>query len=301
MTEKSADPSLGEGSSHNPVRFPPWLKRPAAFSGKQNQTVRLIESGGLHTVCSEAKCPNRGECFSRGSAAFLILGSVCTRNCAFCGVSNGKPQNPDPLEPYNLAQTAHKMGLEHVVITSVTRDDLSDGGASVFAQTVREVRKVLPLAAIEVLIPDFQGSAQSLMTVLDSRPDVLNHNIETVPRLYSIIRPQALYHRSLELLKRSAEDGRAKAKSGIMVGLGETEQEVFEVFRDLRSAGVSILTVGQYLRPSRHQVSVKQFITPEQFARYEEEAKAAGFEQVFSGPYVRSSYMAGEQFRSVGK
>lgn len=257
----------------------------------------LLESCGLNTVCAEAKCPNRGECFSRGTATFLILGSVCTRNCAFCGVDFGDPLAPDPEEPNRLAKAALKMGLKHVVITSVTRDDLRDGGASFFASVVKAVRQKLPKATVEVLIPDFAGSRQALHTVLDSAPDVLNHNIETVPRLYSSVRPQAEYGRSLQLLSRTAADGRSKVKSGIMVGLGETELEVEEVMGDLRKSGCSILTIGQYLRPSRHQVPLREFISPRKFSDYEQIARSMGFEHVFSGPYVRSSYRAEEQFQ----
>lgn len=257
----------------------------------------LLESCGLNTVCAEAKCPNRGECFSRGTATFLILGSVCTRNCAFCGVDSGDPSPPDPQEPDRLAEAALQMNLKHVVITSVTRDDLEDGGASFFASVVKAVRHKLPGATVEVLIPDLSGSQQALHTVLDSTPDVLNHNIETVPRLYSSVRPQAAYSRSLQLLSRSAADGRSKVKSGIMVGLGETAQEVEEVMSDLRSVGCSILTIGQYLRPSRNQVPVREFVSPQQFSHYEQTGFSMGFEHVFSGPYVRSSYRAEEQFR----
>jgi lipoic acid synthetase len=276
------------------VRFPPWLKRDIAFSGRRGEVVELLSDCKLNTVCAEAKCPNRGECFSRGSAAFLILGPVCTRNCAFCGVESGRPLDVDAGEGERLAEAASRMGLKHVVITSVTRDDLPDGGASAFADAVKRLREKVPDASVEVLIPDFQGDAGSLMTVLDSCPDVLNHNIETVPRLYPSIRPQAIYARSLELLRRASGDGRAAVKSGMMVGLGETIDEVESLLRDLRSAGCSVVTIGQYLRPSRGQVQVKEFITPEQFADYEKMALKIGFDQAFCGAYVRSSYRAGE-------
>ena len=275
-------------------RFPNWLKRPAAYSGRQGEVNNLISSGNLNTVCAEAKCPNRGECFSRGSAAFLILGSVCTRSCAFCGVDSGMPDSVDPDEGRRLAEAAAAMGLKHVVITSVTRDDLPDGGAGAFADAINQLREKIPNAAIETLIPDFKGCAHALRTVLDSGPDVLNHNIETVPRLYSTIRPQAIYARSLELLNRAAADGRAKVKSGIMVGLGETAEEVRDLLIDLKKSGCSIITIGQYLRPSRNQVPVTEFIAPEHFAEYEKMALAMEFEQAFCGPYVRSSYRADE-------
>ena len=265
-----------------------------AFSGRQGEVNDLLSSHKLNTVCAEAKCPNRGECFSRGSAAFLILGPVCTRGCAFCGVESGRPLPVDVDEGERLAEAASLMGLRHVVITSVTRDDLPDGGASAFADAVRRARGKVPQVTIEVLIPDFQGSADALAAVLDSGPDVLNHNVETVPRLYPSIRPQAIYGRSLELLKRAAADGRAAVKSGIMVGLGETVEEVKELLRDLKTAGCSSVTVGQYLRPSSKQTPVVEFITPEQFSDYENFAVDTGFAHVFCGPYVRSSYRAGE-------
>jgi lipoic acid synthetase len=265
-----------------------------AFSGRHNEVTELISSCKLNTVCAEAKCPNRGECFSRGSAAFLILGPVCTRSCAFCGVESGRPNVVDAGEGERLAEAASRMGLKHVVITSVTRDDLPDGGASAFAAALKCLHARTPDAAIEVLIPDFQGSATALKTVLDAGSDVLNHNVETVPRLYPSIRPQAVYERSLELLKRAADDGRSVVKSGIMVGLGETADEVEELMRGLRAAGCSFITIGQYLRPSRRQAPVKEFITPEQFSAYEKTALGMGFERVACGPFVRSSYRAGE-------
>jgi lipoic acid synthetase len=273
----------------NATRFPSWLKRDMGFSGRHGEITDLLSTNNLNTVCSEAKCPNRGECFSRGSAAFLILGRICTRDCAFCGVESGQPLAVDPDEGKRLAEAAARMGLKHVVVTSVTRDDLPDGGAAAFADVIKHLRGKLPQATIEVLIPDFQGSVDSLATVLESKPDVLNHNMETVLRLYPSIRPQAIYTRSLELLKRAAADNRSVVKSGIMVGLGETAGEVEELLRDLRSSGCAVVTIGQYLRPSRHQVPVKEFITPEQFSTYEKTALGMGFKHAFCGPYVRSS------------
>jgi lipoic acid synthetase len=275
-------------------RFPPWLKRKLAYEGRHGEVAGLLADCNLRTVCAEAKCPNRGECFGKGAAAFLILGPVCTRNCAFCGVASGTPSPVDINEGERLAEAAAKMGLKHVVVTSVTRDDLPDGGAAAFADVVLRLREKLSGAAIEVLLPDFQGSIDSLMTVLDSGPDVLNHNMETVPRLYRRIRPQAAYGRSLELIRRAAEDGRAGVKSGIMVGLGETVDEVAGLMRDLRSAGCGVITVGQYLRPSARQTPVVEFVTPERFAEYEGMAVKMGFNRAFCGPYVRSSYRADE-------
>ncbi|MDR3011916.1 MAG: lipoyl synthase [Chitinispirillales bacterium] len=282
--------------SRNTTRLPPWLKRDIAFSGRHSEVTDLISTHNLNTVCAEAKCPNRGECFSRGSAAFLILGSICTRNCAFCGVNFGQPKEVDFDEGKRLAAAAYSMGLKHVVVTSVTRDDLTDGGAGVFADTVKRLRDKIIGVTIEALIPDFQGSADSLATVLNSGPDVLNHNIETVPRLYPLIRPQAVYERSLELLKRASDDGRAVVKSGIMVGFGETVGEVKNVLRDLRSAGCTVVTIGQYLRPSRNQIQVEEFISPDQFKEYEKTALDMGFDSAFCGPYVRSSYHASEMY-----
>jgi lipoic acid synthetase len=270
-----------------------------AFSGRHGEVVDLLSTNNLNTVCAEAKCPNRGECFSRGSAAFLILGPVCTRDCAFCGVESGRPSAVDFDEGKRLAKAAARMGLKHVVVTSVTRDDLPDGGAAAFANVIKCLRREIPQTTIEVLIPDFQGSVDSLMTVLDSQPNVLNHNMETVPRLYPSIRPQAIYTRSLELLKRVADDNRSVAKSGIMVGLGETADEVKELLHDLRSSGCSIITIGQYLRPSRHQIPVREFIPPEQFSAYEKTALDMGFKHAFCGPYVRSSYQADRQINNA--
>jgi len=275
-------------------RFPPWLKRKLAYEGRHGEVSGLLADCGLHTVCAEAKCPNRGECFSKGSAAFLILGPICTRDCAFCGVTSGTPSPVDNNEGDCLAEAAAKMGLKHVVVTSVTRDDLPDGGAGAFADAVSKVRGKIPAATIEVLIPDFRGSIDALKTVLDSAPDVLNHNMETVPRLYPQIRPHAEYERSLEVIKRAADDGRSVVKSGIMVGLGETADEVAELMRDLKAAGCGVITIGQYLRPSARQVPVSEFVTPERFAEYEKTAINIGFNRAFCGPYVRSSYRADE-------
>jgi lipoic acid synthetase len=271
------------------------MKRDIAYSGRHAEVSELISSRQLHTVCAEAKCPNRGECFSRGSAAFLILGPICTRNCAFCGVESGQPLNACVDEGERLAEAAKRMGLKHIVVTSVTRDDLCDGGASAFADVLTHLRDKIPGATTEVLIPDFQGSADALTTVLNAKPDVLNHNVETVPRLYASIRPQAIYERSLELLRRAANDGRPTVKSGIMVGLGETASEVTDLMRDLRTAGCTVITIGQYLRPSRRQTPVVEFVTPEQFSEYEKTAADMGFKNAFCGPYVRSSYRADER------
>jgi lipoic acid synthetase len=249
----------------------------------------------LHTVCESARCPNLGECFAAPTATFLLLGDRCARGCAFCAVGRGDAMSPDPGEPEAVAGAAREMGLRHVVLTSVTRDDLPDGGAAHFAATVRAVRAALPDAAVEVLVPDFGGSEAAVRAILDARPDVFNHNVETVPRLYPTIRPAADFARSVDLLalsKRIAPD--ALTKSGLMVGLGETAQEVRAVMGRLRDASCDILTIGQYLRPSRRCVPVARYVPPEEFARWEEAGRALGFSAVFAGPLVRSSYSAAE-------
>ncbi|MEZ4528370.1 MAG: lipoyl synthase [Desulfobacterales bacterium] len=282
-----------------PGRKPRWLMR-SLPSKPEYETVRsLIAKGGLHTVCQEARCPNQFECFSRSTATFLILGSRCTRNCGFCAIEHGPDSHPDPEEARKVAQTAAKMGLRYVVVTSVTRDDLADGGAGMFAETIREIRSKIPHALIEVLIPDFQGDECALRTVLDAHPHVLNHNVETVPRLYSTVRPQAAYERSLELITRAkkyAPD--IPAKSGIMLGLGEREEEIEQTLKDLHRAGCSFLTMGQYLRPCEKQLAVKRYITPEEFGQWRKRALRMGFAAVAAGPFVRSSYHAGEMYQA---
>jgi lipoyl synthase len=248
-------------------------------------------------VCEEARCPNLGECFSRGTATFMLLGDRCTRRCGYCAVSTAKPLPPDPEEPARVAEAARRMGLRYVVLTGVARDDLRDGGASHFAATVNAVRRVSVAAKVEVLTPDFRGDDDALQVVLDSRPDVFNHNIETVPRLFPRVRAQGGYDRSLRLL--AAAKGLVPAqttKSGLMVGLGETDDEVTNVLCDLRNAGADIVTIGQYLRPSREHVPVARYVTPDGFRRFEDEARAMGFPTVYSGVFVRSSFNAEEVF-----
>jgi len=261
---------------------------------------RLLREGALHTVCEEARCPNIGECFEAGTATFLILGDTCTRRCGFCAVASGRPLPPDPQEPERVARTVHRLGLRHAVITSVTRDDLPDGGAAAFAHTIRRIRELCPACGIEVLIPDFRGSAQALGVVMAAAPDVLNHNVETVPRLYPQVRPGAVYPRSLEVLARAKALAPGVAtKSGIMVGLGESRGELHQVMADLRAAGCDLLTIGQYLRPSPGHLPVARFYTPEEFHELQEEGLALGFRHVESGPLVRSSYHAGRAFASA--
>jgi len=285
-------------TSATPLRGgkPPWLK--ARFpSGERFGHIRdLMRDQALHTVCQEARCPNIGECFNAGTATFMILGDTCTRACGFCAVNSGHPEGLDLLEPYRLAQTVQALGLDYVVITSVNRDDLPDGGASVFAACIRAIRRLRPACEVEVLIPDFEGNADALGTVLDASPVVLNHNIESVPRLYPRVRPKARYDRSLALFSRAKESRPdVPVKSGLMLGLGETYEEVVQVLEDLRSAGVDLVTVGQYLRPTPKHLPVARYVTPEEFAAVRSVGEALGFSHIESGPFVRSSYHAGEQ------
>jgi len=275
---------------------PPWIR--ARFpSGPRYEQVRgLLRDAALHTVCEEARCPNIGECFNAGTATFMILGDTCTRACGFCAVTSGRPGALDPLEPARLAATVERLGLDYVVITSVNRDDVGDGGASVFAACIRAIRARNPRCEVEVLIPDFEGNWDALATVVEARPVVLNHNTETVPRLYPRVRPKARYERSLELLRRvKMLDPSMPAKSGLMVGLGETLEELRATIADLRGHGCDLLTVGQYLRPTPKHLPVERYVPPEEFAELAEYARSLGFAHVEAGPLVRSSYHAGEQ------
>ena len=281
-------------------RKPPWLKRRLPTGPEYERVRSLIDRSGLHTVCQEAKCPNIWECFSRRTATFIILGSRCSRNCRFCAVGQGPAGPPDPGEPERVAKAAGRLGLAYVVITSVTRDDLPDGGSGHFAETVLAVRRLMPDVRVEVLIPDFQGSRPALETVLAAGPDVLNHNIETVPRLYPVARPEADYRRSLELMERvRAFDPTLPVKSGLMLGLGETRGEIHDTLADLRDAGCRVLTLGQYLQPSRRHLPVREFVPPEVFASLRRLALDLGFLHVASGPLVRSSYHAAALFGDV--
>jgi len=258
-------------------------------------TSSLLRDLDLNTVCQSARCPNTWECFSRSVATFLILGRECTRNCAFCNINPGRQLPPDADEPRRVAEGEARLGLKHIVVTSVTRDDLPDGGAEHFAETIRQVKAKMPGCTVEVLIPDFQGDAAALETVLAARPDVLNHNVETVPRLYATIRPQADYAQSLELLRRVAAHGSGiPAKSGLMVGLGETDEELREVIRDMHGAGCSMITVGQYMRPSRNHPAVQRYMPPEEFDALAEFGRSIGVPKMFCAPLVRSSYHAAE-------
>lgn len=282
------------------TRKPPWLRQRLPTGAKYEKVRGVLKKRQIHTVCQEAKCPNLWECFSRQTATFLIMGSYCTRNCRFCAVGHGPSGPPDPGEPARVAEAALNMRLSYVVITSVTRDDLPDGGAGFFAETIREIRKKIPGVFVEVLIPDFQGNTDALQTVLDARPDVLNHNIETVPRLYPSVRPEADYRRSLEILRRAKQYGPAiPTKSGLMLGLGELPEEINKTLRHLLEVGCSILTLGQYLQPTREHLEVDRFIHPEEFDNWKETALGMGFSEVASGPFVRSSYHAKELYQAL--
>jgi lipoic acid synthetase len=282
-------------------RFPPWLKRRLPAGGGGQAVEKLLADLNLATVCNGAQCPNRGECYASGTATFLILGETCTRNCRFCAIPQKLPGPPREDEPAAVAEACRRMGLKYVVITSVTRDDLPDGGAGHFAETIRAVRLRLPKAKIEVLTPDFQGSETAIDTVLTAQPDVLNHNVETVPRLYAQVRPQADYQQSLGVLAYAKSQAGQLGlvmytKSGLMVGLGETDEEVEAVLADLRQAGCDILTIGQYLAPSDAHLKVQRFVTPEQFDTWQKLAVQMGFRAAACGPFVRSSYHAENLF-----
>ncbi|HZP01390.1 MAG TPA: lipoyl synthase [Terriglobia bacterium] len=278
-------------------RRPEWLKVRIPGGDNYFDLKRLMRGLSLHTVCESARCPNVGECWGHRTATFMILGELCTRRCGFCAVPKGRPAGQvDWDEPERVAEAAANMGLKYIVVTSVDRDDLADGGSTIFARTIEALRGRIPGCKVEVLIPDFRGSDEALEVVLAARPDVLNHNIETVPRLYPVARRGSLYERSLRLLRHSREiDASIPTKSGLMVGLGETMEELIEVLRDLAAAGVDIVTIGQYLRPSGDQLPVARFYTPEEFATLKREGMRFGIRHVESGPLVRSSYHAHEQ------
>jgi lipoic acid synthetase len=276
-------------------RLPQWMRRPIATDEQFPDVSKLLESLQLNTVCASAKCPNRHECWNRGTATVMILGNTCTRNCRFCNVNTGRPDPVDAGEPARVAEAAKRLNLKHIVITSVTRDDLPDGGAAAFAATIRAVKEAMPGASVEVLTPDF---VEHLDTVLDAKPDVFNHNLETVKRLQAVIRPQASYEKSLATLRHAAKRGGSMVKSGLMLGLGETDEEIFQCLEDLYSAGVRLLTMGQYLAPTREHYPVERYISPEHFDELAAKARLMGFEGVAAGPLVRSSYRADELARN---
>jgi lipoic acid synthetase len=282
------------------LRKPPWLKKRIPPFQDLVKVKSILDETELHTVCEEARCPNLGECFSKGTATILILGRICTRNCGFCAVEHGVPAPPDKAEPERVAQAVKKMGLQYIVITSVTRDDLPDGGASSFAKTIRAIRSQDRKMKIEVLVPDFRGETSSLNMVLDEGPDVLNHNIETVPRLYAEVRPQADYKRSLDLLEKSKDlYPHILTKSGFMLGLGEIEEEVIDLLKDLRRVRCDFLTIGQYLKPRADRLPVVRYIPPEEFEEYKKTGEEMGFKSVASGPFVRSSFYASQMFADI--
>jgi lipoyl synthase len=282
-------------------RLAPWLKKRIPAHDTTREVRELVADLGLHTVCQSARCPNLNECWSRKAATFMILGDLCTRTCRFCTVPKGKPLPIDADEPARVAEAARRMGLAHVVVTSVDRDDLPDQGAGHFAATIEAIRRALPAAVIEVLTPDFRGEAAAIDTVADARPHIFNHNTETVPALYSRVRPGARYERSLDLLRRvKSRRGDAVTKSGLMLGLGESADDLRGVLRDLRAANVDVLTLGQYLRPSLAQLPVERYVPPDEFEAWRVEAKAMGFLSVASAPFVRSSYNAAEVYAAIG-
>lgn len=282
------------------VRKPEWLKISIGANERYTETKRIVESHCLHTICSSGRCPNMGECWGRGTATFMIGGNICTRSCKFCNTQTGRPLPLDPQEPTHVAESVRLMKLSHAVVTSVDRDDLPDLGAAHWAQTIREIRRLNPETTIEVLIPDFQGRRELVEQVIEARSDIISHNMETVRRISPLVRSAARYDTSLEVIRQIAASG-ITAKSGIMVGLGETPAEVEELMDDLRADGCQIMTIGQYLQPSHRHYPVSEYITPDQFKRYEETGLAKGFTQVESGPLVRSSYHAEKSLRYLKK
>ncbi|HMR64713.1 MAG TPA: lipoyl synthase [Anaerolineae bacterium] len=281
-------------------RKPPWLKVKMPGGEGYTRVKKLMRQHGLHTVCEEAMCPNLGECWSKGTATFLLMGDVCTRSCGFCHIKTGRPPTLDEDEPRRVAESVQILNLSHCVLTSVNRDEQPDGGAHIFANTIREIRQRVTGCTIEVLIPDFKGDRQALKIVMEAQPEILNHNTETVPRLYRTVRPQANYQQTLRVLSGAKElDPEATTKSGIMVGLGETKEEIIQVIRDLREHEVDILTIGQYLRPTQFHLPVHRYVHPDEFKEFSEIAKAIGFRWVESGPLVRSSYHADAQAETL--
>ena len=273
------------------ISKPAWLKIELPTGENYTQVKRIVKEHKLHTICEDGRCPNMGECWGAGTATFMILGNICTRSCSFCAVATGRPTEYDRDEPFRVAEAVRLMGVKHCVITSVNRDELKDKGAGVWADTIREVKKQNPDTTIETLIPDFKAQWDLLYMVLDAGPDVVSHNMETVERLYRLVRPQAKYHRSLEQIQRTKEYGR-RTKSGAMLGLGESPEEVEQLMTDLHSHGCDVLTLGQYLQPTKLHLDVKEFVHPDQFKYYEEKGLQMGFRFVESGPMVRSSYHA---------
>jgi lipoic acid synthetase len=285
-----------------PERRPEWLRVRLPQGENYRQVRRLVRGQALHTVCEEARCPNIGECWGHKTATFMILGRVCTRSCRFCAVETGRPGGLDWEEPRRVAEAVREMGLSYTVVTSVNRDELKDGGAGVFAATIRWIRRLTPECKIEVLTPDFKGDIDVLRVVIDAKPNVFNHNVETIPRLYKQVRPQAIYKRSLQVLKLAKEmNPSAPTKSGFMLGLGETWDEIIEVMYDLRERDVDILTIGQYLRPSFQHLPIQRYVPLEEYELLKQEGYKMGFRHIAAGPFVRSSYHAHEQAEGAGK
>ncbi len=300
MTDLIRKDDIQKTPTERPKRRPPWLTIRMPTGETYRDLKRLMRSKSLHTICEEARCPNMAECWGHGTATFLILGDVCTRSCRFCDVQTGRPAPLDWDEPERVAQAVRAMDLRHVVITSVNRDEREDGGAPIFALCIERVRQAQPGCTVEVLVPDFKGSVAALKTVMDARPDILNHNVETVPRLFRQVQPQDRYEWAMATLRNAKELWpQAVTKSGIMVGLGETFDEVLEVLGDLRQVGVDILTVGQYLQPTRKHMPIDRYYTPEEFDEFKRRGEEMGFKWVESGPLVRSSYNADAQARAL--
>ncbi|MGQ0812112.1 MAG: lipoyl synthase [Nitrospiraceae bacterium] len=297
---RSSTADQSSAISHTPSaldsrrRLPPWFKVRMQQGPDYQDLRRIMDTLNLHTICEEARCPNVWECWNARTATFLILGDICTRRCHYCAVTTGRPLELDRDEPLRVAQAVHALKLRHAVITSVNRDELEDGGAEIFAETIRQIRRLIPDCTIEVLIPDFEGSEAALATVIAEKPDILNHNIETVRRLFPSIRPQGKYQRSIELLGRGKQMG-MNTKSGLILGMGETMEEIRQVMRDLRAVGCNIMTIGQYLQPTKEHLPVARFYHPDEFAALKKEGTAMGFDHVESGPLVRSSYHAEQQ------
>jgi lipoyl synthase len=284
-----------------PTRRPDWLRVRLPSGENYEELKRLMRSKALHTVCEEARCPNIGECWGHRTATFMILGSICTRSCHFCAVATGRPMAVDWEEPRRVAEATQQMGLRHVVITMVNRDELRDGGATLFASTIRWVRRLSPECAVEVLTSDFKGNRDALKTLMDARPSVFSHNVETIPRLYKPVRPQAIYTRSLDVLQWAKEMyPDIPTKTGFMLGLGEERDEVLSLMRDIRERDVDIITIGQYLQPTKDHLPIQRYITPDEFRDYAREGRAMGFKHVESGPLVRSSYHAWDQVKAAG-
>jgi len=280
-----------ESGKQNTRRLPRWMKMQMPKGESYSKVKNIVQHHKLHTICTSGNCPNIGDCWNRGTATFMILGDICTRSCKFCGVKTGKPLPPDPEEPMRVAESVRLMNIKHCVITSVDRDDLDDGGSAFWAETIKTIKKINPETTIETLIPDFDGVKELIDNVIEAKPEVISHNLETVERLTSQIRTRAKYRRSLEVIKIIAESG-IVAKSGIMLGLGETEEEIIQVMDDLLAVGCSVLTIGQYLAPTLDHIQVKEYVTPEKFEEYKQIGLNKGFRFVESSPLVRSSYHA---------